>query len=510
MSSGYIVGQPIVEGLTPYTVRRITVPGGDSGDWPPDIDANRLARYADYEALIENRPEDVFTSRLGLRPEQVERLLLAVGLPELICNVWADGLYGENAPGITFPRDDVTELWREIWDANGGDDVLGWEAIFGTAMSGTGVEHVYRDDDDVVHIESISPSIFFPRLKRGSSRTVEAVVLAWEEERAKPGSDSQTDTYQIRKTYEVSGGQLEIVTSERRATERGWREVDRLEPDGVDFLPFVDMHAKRWRGRYWGMSELARGYSLFGELSATASRIATVLDYHGEPTLQVPASVLFGGVLPKGADRVIGIRNPADAEIARYIEFTGQLDQQFAEIDKTIALVLLTSEIERSYVGEGEPGQAASGTSLRLRLQGTVKKWGRWQRKDEERIRRLADIALRLSDDSLSDEDRTPKYQAGSPLPIDDEQEVRILSIMLNDGTISRKSYMRATRRFDDVEEEIEQIEQEQSETAPTSGFGLPAGVPVVGAPAGLTAATPPAQGVATGIPPELRGGPGA
>lgn len=494
MRSGYISGQPIVEGLTPWVGRRIA--GESAGDWPPDIDADRLSAYESFEALIRNQPSRVFASRLGLRPDQTDRLILALSLPELICNVWADGLYGENAPDVTFADDAIRTLWDGIWQDNGGDDVLGWETVFGAAFSGSAIEHVYRDEDGEVHIEEISPSIFFPRLRPGSSRHVEAVTLAWQEDR--PDGD-RLKTWQVRKDYEVESGQLTIRTRERELGNREFRQVDEFRPDGVDFLPFVDMHAKRWRGRYWGMSELERNLTLFAETDATLSRLATVLDYHGEPTLQVPASVMFGGVLPKGADRVIGIRNPEDGPIARYITFDGQIDGQMRELDRIVDLILQTSEIDRGYVGQGTgEGSAPSGTALRLKLQGTVKKWGRWQRKDASRIVRLADMALRLA--GVDDERRREAtYQAGSPLPIDDEQEVRILSMMLKDGTISRKTYMQHTRRFDDVEEELEQIADEQSETSPTSGFGLPEGTPMAprGTPAGLA--------VELGIPPEQR-----
>jgi hypothetical protein len=494
--SGYVSGQAFVQSLTPWTVRRISVPGGVSNDWPPEVDAGRLEAYAEYEALIENRPWEVF-SRLSLRADQAERIVLALSMPELVCNVWADALWGENAPDITFPSDTTREAWDAIWAENGGDDELGWQAIFGAAFSGTGVEHVYRDDDGTVRIESIPPSIFFPTLRRGSSRQIETVTLAWEEDR--PAADNRTAPWQIRKDYWLEGEQLVIQTRERKGGETSWREVDTLRPDGVGFIPFVDYHAKRWRGRFWGVSEVERNRSLFAEIDAGLSRLGTSLEYHGEPTLQVPASVLFGGVLPKGADRVIGIRDPAEAPIARYITYDSQIDGQLGEIDKIVDLVLLTSEIQKAYTGDAE-GTAESGTALRLRLQGYMKKVGRWTRIDADRIRRLADMALQLS--GVGDEaQRIAKYTAGNPLPVDDEQEVRILSMMLADGTISRKTYMMQTRRFDDVDAELEQIDQEQGQVAPTSGFGLPTlPTPTVSVPAGLGVSP-------AGTPPESRPG---
>lgn len=507
LRSGFISGQPIVEGMTPYMIRSISVPGAATNDWPPHVDRDRLASYDDYTALIENRPTDVF-ARLQLRTDQVTRIVLALALPELVCNVWADALWGENVPGITFDQDTTLELWDGIWRDNGGDDELGWQAIFGAAFSGTGVDHVYRDDDGTVRIETISPAIYFPTLRPGSSRQIETVTLAWEEDRPE-GSGAALKAWQVRKDYELDGEQLVITSRERKSGETGWRPAGELRPDGVDFLPFVDYHAKRWRGRFWGVSELARNMSLFSEIDAALSRLGTTLDYHGEPTLQVPASVLFGGTLTKGADRVIGIRDPAEADIARYITFDGQLDTQIAEIEKVIDLVLLTSEIQKAYVGDADGG-SPSGTALRLKLQGYLKKVGRWTRVDADRIRRDADLGLRLADPGLSEEQRIPKYTSGNPLPIDDEQEVRILSMMLGDGTISRETYMEQTRRFDDVAEELKKIDDEAGQTAPTSGFGLPTGIPItvpglqpppaapVAAPAGL---------VAGGIPPETRPG---
>lgn len=495
MRSGFISGQPMVESMTPWTVRTITLPGGQTRDWPPDVDTDRLQAYRDYVALIENRPADVF-GRLQLRPEQTDRLILALALPELVCNVWADALWGENAPDITFAQDGTRETWDQIWTANGGDDELGWQAIFGAAFSGTGIEHVYRDDDGTVRIESIPPGIFFPTLRRGSSRQIESVTLAWEEDR--PVDSSRLKTWQIRRDYALDGDQLVILTRERAQGETSWNELGELRPEGVDFLPFVDYHAKRWRGRFWGVSELSRASTLFAEIDAALSRLATTLDYHGEPTLQVPASVLFGGVLPKGADRVIGIRNPDEAPIARYIEYGGQLDSQIRELEKLIDLVLLTAEIQKTYTGD-EAGGASSGTALRLKLQGYLKKVGRWTRVDADRMRRLTDFGLRLA--GVTDAaQRVATYTAGNPLPVDDEQEIRILSMMKADGTISRRTYMQLSRRFDDVDEEIAEIDKEAGEASSTSGFGLPGGI--TRAPAGLGP-----QLIGEGAPPEARPG---
>jgi hypothetical protein len=497
---GFASGSAIVQGITPYVARQITIPGQlEPRDWPPFVDHERLSAYEDCEALVEARPWDAF-DRLQLRTDQSERVVLAMALPELLCNVWADALYGENAPEVDFAADTTRETWDRIWSDNGGADVLGWEETFSTAMRGTGVVHVYRDDDEQVQLEPISPALYFPRLKPGSARIVEGVRLAWEEDRADPDA-AQADTWHVKKTYELVGGQLEVATMERRANaQTAFREIERVTMEGVDFVPFVETHAKRWTGRYWGVSELTRSMSLFAEVDARLSQISEILDYHGDPMLQVPASVLMGGELAKGNQRVIGLRDDKQTYMARYITFDGMISQQLAEVDSIISKILLVNEVEEAYFGQIEGG-SPSGTALRLRLQNYVKKAGRWQRKDGARLEQLADFALRLEDPGLDEEARRAVITFGSPLPADEEQEARIEAGLVSAGLSTRKTAITRLRRVEDVDAELAAIDADQAAPGSDQGLPLPAAPGLaeaglgVGTIIGTGGALPPGEG---------------
>lgn len=488
-------GSPIVMGLTPYTSTRI-LPPGSSQDWPPLVDSQRLERYEEYLALVENRPADIF-SRLDLEPGQESTIVLAFALPELLLNVWADALYGENSPDVSFEDDNVTDLWAQLWTDNGGDDVLGWEATFAAAMSGTSILKLHRDENEGVKVEEIDPGIFFPRLKKGSSRELEAVTLAWEEDR---GGDGTADVYQVREDYTVENGLL-ISKRERRRGATDWGAPDETRAEDVDFLPFVDTHAKRWRGRYWGISELARNMSLFDEIDATLSNIAAVLEYHGKPILQVPRSWMFGGILSKGADRAYGVNRPEEADVARYIEFSGQVPAAIQHLDKLIQRAMLVSEVGETYFGMTE-GSADTGVALRLRLQNYMKKVGRWSRKDDARLNDLADKGLALL--GVEEDARTPKINRGSPLPIDELQEAQITQGLTAARLMSRKTAIRRNRTVDpdEIDEELAAIDDD-AQTSPAgtgaAGAGLPA-IPPPPPPAGLAqvqrdlGVTPPAS----------------
>jgi hypothetical protein len=492
-------GSPIVQGVTPYTSTKIVTPGAIA-DWPPYLDMNRLERYEEYTALVENRAVDVF-ERLDLSPGQESTITLALALPELLTNVWADALYGENSPDISFDSDDVTDQWEQLWTSNGGDDVLGWEAIFSAAFAGTGVLKLWRDDDGNVKVEEIDPAIFFPRLKAGSARDIESVTLAWEEDR-KDGDRS--DYWQVREDYSVVGNNLQIEYRERR---KGTTEFRLVEENGsitedVPFLPFVDTHAKRWRGRYWGISELARNMSLFDEIDATLSNIAEVLEYHGKPILQVPRSWMFGGILSKGADRAYGVNRPEEAQVARYITYDGQVTAATEHLDKLIARALLVSEVNETYFGKTE-GSADSGVALRLRLQNYLKKVGRWARKDDLRIEQLANKGLYLM--GVTDEAaRKPSIQRGSPLPIDELQESQIAQGLVTGRLMSRETALRRLRMVDpdEIDDELDRIDAD-GVTSPGGGAGLPPPAPPP-PPAGLLGNIARVQGLE---PPSAAGG---
>jgi Phage portal protein, SPP1 Gp6-like len=485
---------PIIEGLTNWQRTRITIPGLAPKDWPPDLDPERMTRYEEYTALIENRAADVFDD-LNLRPDQKTKIALAVALPELICNVWADSVWSD-PPTIELP-DNLLTRWTAIDTANDWTEIGAWESVFAAAAYGHSILRLYRSDDrpegaqsDVV-IEEIDAAIYFPVMRRGSSRRVDAVILAWTEDRSAP-DDARADDWQVRELYEIENGQLVITKQERRAQGSGglggpaaFQRVDVQRPDGVGFLPFVDLHAKRWRNRYWGVSEISRAMTLIDELDNTLSNIAEILEYHGKPMLQVPRSTLYGGVFFKGADRTMGVRSE-DADIARYVTYDGQIASQLESIDKLVELIFLTVEIPRTYFGLGELPAAPSGTSLKLQLQNYLKKADRWQRNESLRSRALIDMALRL-------EGLAPAVQAtithGSPLPVDDEQEARIEAALVGAGLSSRETSITRLRRVKDVEAEIQKIDDDAEATAP------PLPVPIM--PRQIGPGTPPPDGAA-------------
>lgn len=466
-------GSPIVMGLTPYTRVALKLPE-QRQNWPPFVDAERLDQYAIYTALVENRPHDVFDD-LMLRSDQREKIVIAAALPELLCNVWADSVWSD-PPTIEMRTTTLSDRWKAIDTANDFSESLAWESTFAAAAWGTSVLKLRRDesrkaefDTDVV-IEEIDPATYFPILKRGSAREVEAIVLAWEEDRAQIDAE-RSDWWQVREIHELQDGQYVATRQERpRQSITGRAEfvtVSTEAPDGVDFLPFVDMHAKRWRGRYWGVSELSRVETIVDEIDNTLSNVAEILEYHGKPMLQVPASVIFGGTLTKGADKTMGIRRPEEAGIARYITYDGQISAQMEDLDRLLELAFLTSEVPRTYFGLGLEGGSPSGTSLKLQLQNYLKKAGRWQAKETLRLRTLVPMALKL--DSSTDTKTAalmPEITHGSPLPADDQQEATIETGLYTSGLSSRELSITRLRRVpknETVEDEIARIEDEKA-----------------------------------------------
>lgn len=493
VTGGY--STPLVQALTPYTVTYAR-PASAMNDYPPFVDSDRLAAYADYEFLVENRPWEVFESLQIRDPEQKTKVALAIGLPELLCNVWADSLYGdEQPPDVQFASEGAATRFDEIWRANGGDSELGWEGVFGTAMSGTGVWKLRRrrdgettTNDEEIVVEELSPAIFFPRLRR-DGRTIDFVTLAWEEDRADPAAD-HPDLWQVREIHRVDNGQYVIEYAERKTGTASWTRARPDErPEGVDFLPFVEMHAKRWRGRYWGISEIARQLSTIDEIDNRISQIARILDYHGDPLLQVPKSVLFGGQFYKGAERTVGIANHDDADVARYITYDGQIAAQVQAIDKALELAFLTAEVPAPYFGLVE-GAAYSGSALRLRLQNYLKKAARYRSKDEMRVREIATMALELDGSFTGDAAIPERVIYGDPLPADDAENAQILTSLVAGRIASRETAVKRLRWTDDPAAELRRIDAEQA----ADGQNLQAGA---GArtPAGLAGVLPAAPG---------------
>jgi hypothetical protein len=470
-------GQPIIAGLTPYTVTSVD-PYAEirDPDWPPYVDDARLQTYIDYTHLIENSPAEVFEDLRAIDSATRTKILVAVALPELLATVWADAVWSD-PPTLDFTSDAVAAVWDAIDEANDFTEIGGWESVFGTAGWGTSVLRLRRDSEraarmglatDVV-IEEIDPAIFFPKLRKGSAREIESVTLAWTEDRSVDDGTGRVDHWQVRELHEIVDGQYTITYQERKTSSAAdrtpFRTIGAEQPEGVDFLPFVDMHAKRWRGRYWGVSELQRNLSLFDEVDNTLSNIAEILEYHGKPMLQVPASVIYGGTLTKGADKTLGIRRAEEAGIAKYITFEGMLDQQLASLDKNLELAFLTAEVPGRYFGIGAADAPPSGVSYKLQLQNYLKKATRYQRNETMRLKTLIPMALRL--EGLAAGDLVPKVTHGSPLPADDEQDARIEQGLYGAGMSSLELSIRKLRRVpsDEIDDEIARIEQDKEDS---------------------------------------------
>jgi hypothetical protein len=507
-----VAGAPLVWGLTPYTLLKPLDLSALIGapDWAPYIDAERLAQYEAYEALVENRPWEVFDD-LKLKGDQQSKIVIAMALPELVCNVWADSVWTDS-PSLEFKADRANARW-ETFARENDIETAGWESVFGAAMRGTSVWKLHVDENDPIEqirLDEIVPSIFFPRLKPGSDRTFVDVVLAWEEDRSAP--DEKPEWWQVREIHIVpsESGRYTIVAQERRRPNRvndasGWSTTSRTETR-IDFLPFLDLHGARWAGRYWGMSELARITSLVDEIDNRLSDIAEVLEYHGKPILQVPKSLMRNQTLELGADRAFGISDATLADVAKYITYDGKITEQLASLDKLLEVAFLTVETPRTYFGLGVEGAAVSGTSLRLQLQNYLKKAKRWQRREANRLRALGEFVMRI--DGMSQEQaRDSKVNDGSPLPADDEQEARIENLLTGNAVLSsRKTSIQKLRRVEDVDEEIAAIEAEQSaasQGAPAApGITETTGIPVEG-----QVGEEPAPQEATQAPPVVRVG---
>ena len=467
-------GAPVVWGLTPYTLLGpITLPGGDPKDFPPYIDADRLEAYADYEALVENRPYEVFDD-LKLKGDQRSKIVIALALPELVCNVWADSVWTD-PPELEFAASGLNDRW-EMFVRENDLQQAGWESVFSAAMRGTSIWKLHRDVNDPieqVRLDEVPASLFFPRLKAGSDREFESVILAWEEDRG--GYGGKSDLWHVRELHVLDDeGKYRIRYQQRRPKETTWLTQKPDETTDLDFVPFIDLHGARWSGRYWGMSELARITSVVDEIDNRLSDIAEVLEYHGKPILQVPKSLMRNQTLEIGADRAFGIGDKELADVARYITWDGKVDDQIAALDKLLELALLTCEVPPGYFGMGVEGSAVSGTALKLRLQNYLKKAARWQRRETKRLRQLGEFVMRI-DGQNAKAARDSQAQHGSPLPADDEQEARIENLLTGNAVLSsRKTSIQKLRRVEDVDEELKRIEADMKSAAPTPAIAAP------------------------------------
>lgn len=385
--------------------------------FPPESDMERLAKYKRHFKIFDNKAGEVFDRAIELfqgtkHHEQLKKLYITVNLPDIICTKPADMLVGQPPQYETGKADDsyeqkklnalidnnsINSLLHELVTSNGyrGDSFLkvryGYRQdyseldAYGLPYPGTAVKEPI--------IESVNPSLVFPEVVQGSTRTFKAYNIAWvevEKSEKKPALSvfkNQSEKYYLNIERHIPGYiiyqkfELFFLEFDNRygASIPVYRigkaiETTRTEATGYDKpLVFHIPHKtidEDWRGR----GDVEKVESLLAELNEQLSQMSYILFKHSDPPMYGPEYENGGS----DSARYTGAYMPLEKDdpTPGYVTWDAQLTAKFKQIDLVLGLIFQQTQTPQWLFGtitttSGDSGGGTShtdGAAIRLRL----------------------------------------------------------------------------------------------------------------------------------------------
>lgn len=369
------------------------------GQFPPQADIERLAKYERMRKLFEGKQAEVYeraTEVLKDSPHesQLRKLYIAVNLADILTTKPADLLVGD-APNYESGHDDVSaeqvaltqyvedndlnQMLHESATANGyrGDAWL--KVRYGYREDFSELDRLGLDRPKGVAMEPIiehaDACCVFPETSRGNVKRFKAVNIArieWVETRKEEvpylNVERHIPGYIIYKRYKLAPSDI-IMTygvpidtyliDEEVATNR---ESD-VVSTGLPHIPVFHIPYKSVDDAWEGIGGMEKLETTFAAINDRLVQIDYILWKHADPIAYGPDleggsnTVQFGGkYIPVTKDDV-----PPG-----YMSWDAQLDAAFRELDLLIASVFVISETPQWLFGTvmaGGGNQGGSGTS---------------------------------------------------------------------------------------------------------------------------------------------------
>ena len=430
--------------------------------WPPKSDENRLKLYQQNEYLFSGDHTKVYTGLLRLfhtNAAEHLKLIIILNWPRRLSLLWADLLVGE------IPEIKVSEQNQEaindlltntvVWPET-------YKALIDTSRFGTGPMKVFKDDSGNVQIQAFAPSRWFP-IQDSSGQIVEH-LLGWTSQEY---IDHVLQTYlhvEIHRIGEIETRKYAIKDS-KIASEAYDVEIDKTGIDDFLVVPFQNLVTT---SGVFGLDDYTPLDTILKRIETRLTRMGSVLDRHSDPAMAVPAEAITRNSETGEANYDSNLRVFPMEEgqtPPKYIEWGGQMDAGFKELDFLMNQLYAISETCPQAFGQTLSGYASaeSGTSLRLRMMAPLKRVERLRLNIDPALKKLVWLLAKLSDIPLDPKEISIKWKDG--LPDDELQQSQIEMNDTTSGITSKKAA--AMRRYgwtsDQADADQEQIKDELS-----------------------------------------------
>ncbi|MGN7387733.1 phage portal protein [Sporosarcina sp. SAFN-015] len=382
------------------------------GQYPPQADIERLAKYERMRKLFEGKQLEVYeraTEVLKDSPHepQLRKLYIAVNLADILATKPADLLVGD-APNYESGKDDASpeqkalnsyveendlnQLIHESATANGyrGDAWL--KVRYGYRQDYSEVKNILSPEayDEFISGKNMEPIIehvdaccVFPETSRGNVKRFKAINIARVEWVAMRKEDvpylnveRHIPGYIIYKRYKLVPTEVITTYGAHIQTFRITEEVatgreNNVVPTGLPHMPVFHIPYKSVDDAWEGSGGMEKLESTFAAINDRLVQIDFILWKHADPTAYGPDlegntsnTVQFGGkYIPVTQDDV----TPG------YMTWNAQLDAAFKELDLLIASVFVISETPQWLFGTVMAGDNKGGTGTSHTDSGAIK-----------------------------------------------------------------------------------------------------------------------------------------
>lgn len=476
--------------------------------FPPTADIERLAKYVRGRAIFDNKQYEITQRMSDILKDtefapQLNKLLICVGLADILCSKPADLLIGEPPVYETGKTDDEPEqiALNRIVEENDINAMIHEATISNAYLGDMFVKTYYnyrQDFSEVVAllgedftipttaeaiIETVDPSLVFPETVRGSNKRFKAVNVCWVEA-------VETDTSVVVSTFTRLSKKTDYYLNvERHLPGYIVYERYKLTPFGVDtsydapvptyligdkvatgresdlvitgvpdilvkHIPYKSV-VDRWQG----ISDVEKLESLFAAINDRLVMIDYILHKNGHPTA-------YGPDLEETDVRIGGAYIPLTKEDATpgYMKLDGALDVAFRELETLLTLAFQLSETPDWIFGTSikQSGNAAGGTShttsggIKARFFPLLSKVKRIRAHVDKAIRDSLYNAMRLENFANEGVEGFTPYEPDYPsiiwkdgIPRDEKEEAEIAQIRT--GNKATQSVRDAVKKLDNV-----------------------------------------------------------
>lgn len=437
--------------MTLYDVDSILFKGAP---WPPESEKIRLELYEQNVHLFSGNHMKVYTNLLRLfhgSAADYQKVIMILNLHRRLSTFWGDLLIGEtpdikvddaNADTVKALRRDSL-MWPEVY-----------KALIDMSRFGVGPIKVYKDANDRVFAQAIAPSRWYP-IQDSSGQVIEH-LLAWTSEEY---VNHVLQTYlhcEIHRRGEVETRKYDFkegkIISEARDVEFDDTGID-------DFLvvPFLNLTTST---EQWGCDDYTPLDSVIRGMEERLTRMHRILNAHSDPLMGVPADAISKDPNTGESNydsnlRVIPMEEGQEKPF--YVEWGGQLEGGFKELDFLMNQFYTISETCPQAFGQTISGAAESGTSLRLRMMAPLKRAERLRLNIEPAIKKLMWLLAQLDGIDLDIGDISVDFNDG--LPNDEMQQMQIESMAVLNKITSSKAAAKRIYRITDKQADDDQVQ---------------------------------------------------